>query len=106
MLRPTHNEADSKGDFLGFEGRSGMIPAVLGFAGILFASLLITVRNTPIIPTIVLCFAPAVASAVIILMFVSGKPPGYLRDYVLTSIGRSALSFRSSDRRNPYRTSE
>lgn len=105
-LRPTHSEQDSKGDFLGFEGRSGLIPASLAFAGVLVASIAITFKQTPIALTIFVSLIPAFLSAAIILLYVSHKPPGFLRDKLITASGGAMLTHRASLSKSPYHRPE
>lgn len=91
QLRPTHAEKDSRGEWMGFEGRLALYPAAGIFGGILLFSVLYSFKHAPFFPTAPLCLIPGAFVTVIVLTLVNKKPPGYLRDWLDTKLGRASI---------------
>jgi hypothetical protein len=99
--RPTHAEKDSKGEWLGMEGRLALYPIVSIFGGILMFSVMYSFRHVPFLPAAPLCMVPGVIVTAIVVTLVNKKPPGYLRDWVDTQLGNASVEFRRSSSRHP-----
>lgn len=100
-LRPTHAEKDSKGEWLGFEGRLALYPIVSLFAGIFVFSVMFSFKGATFFPTAPLCLAPGAFVTFVVVTLVNKKPPGHLRDWVDTQRGVASLEQRPSVTRHP-----
>lgn len=100
-LRPTHAEKDSKGEWLGFEGRLALYPITSVFGGIFLFSVLYSFKGASFLPTAPLCLTPGVFVTFVVVILVNKKPPGYLRDWVDTKFGRASIEQRPAVSRHP-----
>lgn len=100
-LRPTHAEKDSKGEWLGFEGRLALYPIVSSFGGLFIFSVLYSFKHAPFLPTAPLCLFPGVIITVVVVTLVNKKPAGYLWDWLDTKRGRASIEFHPGNTRHP-----
>jgi hypothetical protein len=100
-LRPTHAEKDSKGEWLGFEGRLALYPITTVFGGIFIFSVLYSFRGAAIFPTAPLCLVPGAFVTFVVVTLVNKKPPGYLIDWLDTKLGRASIEQRPAASPHP-----
>ena len=100
-LRPTHAEKDSKGEWLGFEGRLALYPIISLFGGIFVFSVMYSFNGSPFFPTAPLCLIPGVFVTFVVVTLVNKKPAGYLRDWLDTKRNRASIEQRPPQTRHP-----
>jgi hypothetical protein len=100
-LRPTHAEKDSKGEWLGFEGRLALYPIITLFGGIFIFSVLFSFKGAAFLPTAPLCLTPGALVTVVVVTLVNKKPTGYLWDWLDTKRGRASIEHRPSSTAHP-----